>query len=100
MKENLLIFTMILMLFQKLFALKFNQVPKAKDLSNHFGSDPKKDLYGPLHKFNTNSFLYNDQSIFANFNPGNHLIITSGKMSQISKEAESIISPLLPVKMN
>ena len=98
MKEELMIFTIMLMLFQILFAFKIKQVPSAKDLSNHFGSEPKKNLYGPHHYLNKNSFLYNDQSILSNFNSDNNLILASGKRIQIPREAESIVSPYVPVK--
>lgn len=96
--ENLVILTIMHIMFHILSAMKIMQVPKAKDLKNHFGSELKKNFYGPHHNFNKNSFLNNDESIFSKFNSDNNLIIASGKINYISKEAENIVSPYLPVK--
>jgi len=97
MKGNVINLTIILIILQYIFALKIKQVPKAVGLSNHFGSEPKKNLYGPHHYLNKNSFLYNDESILSKFNPDNSLIIASRKINQIPKEAENIISPYFPM---
>jgi len=96
MKEILMIFTILLMLLHIFSLLKIRQVPKALDLANHFGSEPKKNFYGPHHSFNKNSFLYNDQSLLSNSD--NKMILASGKINQIPKEAENILNPYSPLQ--
>jgi len=100
MKEKYcnIIIALIFVLSQFLLAKKIKQVPLAKDLSNHFGSEPKNNYYGPHHFINKDTFLHNNDNFLSRFNLENNFYIASGKISQISKEAENIISPLVPVK--
>lgn len=51
--------TLLFFLIKMLSTLKLKVVPKALNLANHFGSDPKKNLYGPNHYINKDSFLFN-----------------------------------------
>ncbi len=96
--KTYLVLTLISLLFKFLLGKNLKQVPKALNLSNHFGSEPKNNYYGPHHFFNKNSFLHSVENNFSRFNLENKLYISSGKINKISLEAENIISPLLPLK--
>jgi len=85
-------------LFRLLLAIKIQQVPKALDLSNHFGTEPRKNFYGPNHYINKNSFLNRDESLLSSFNSNNGLKIVSGKINRVLKEAHEIITPFVPVR--
>lgn len=91
------IFTLVLTTLQVIFALKINQVPIAKDLINHFGSEPRRNLYGPHHFIDKNSYLYNDDSFLSNLDNQNSMIIASGKINGLTQNAENIVSPILPI---
>ncbi len=98
MKEIMRLIALVLFLVQEIFSIKLKQVPQGKDLKNHFGSEPKNNLYGPHHFLDKNSFLFSENNFLSKFNPNEKLVVVSGEINDINKKAENIISPYLPVK--
>jgi hypothetical protein len=100
--SNLMKFTMIiLILLEYCLCISKNQnlkqVPKATDLSNHFGSALTNNLYGPNHYLNKDSFLNNENGFLVNFNPDDKIFISSGKNNLKVNRSADLVSPFLPV---